>query len=93
MYQGNAERKGDRRSRRETAVDESREEMGDRVAGHQADKKVKNDHTTLNSFMVPQLDRMWSSLVFSFGICYLSSVFLALIPRDFHLIFSLPFFI
>ena len=35
--QGNAERGGDRRSRSEPAVDESREKMADRVARHQAD--------------------------------------------------------
>ena len=33
---GKAERGGNRRSRRETAVDESREEMADRVERHQA---------------------------------------------------------
>ena len=35
--QGNAERQGNRRSRRETAVDESRNGMEDRVARHEAD--------------------------------------------------------
>ena len=35
--QGNAEMGGSRRSRRETPVDESRKEMVDKVARHQAD--------------------------------------------------------
>ena len=34
---GNTERGGNRRSRRQTTVDERRKEMVDRVAGHQAD--------------------------------------------------------
>ena len=35
--EGNADRGGNSRSRRETAVDERRKEMVDRVARHQAD--------------------------------------------------------
>ena len=35
--QGNAERGGTRRSRWETAVDESRKEMAERIARHDAD--------------------------------------------------------
>ena len=44
--QGNPERWGGRRSRRETAVDESKKDMADRVARHQAHYELEHAYTT-----------------------------------------------
>ena len=85
-------------SRRETAVDESRKEIADRVAGHQADKEVEHDYTTINSATnwCSWFQRTWSSLVFS-SFCFLFFLlfyflFLALTLRDFHFISFSSFF-
>ena len=46
MTKGLRGRGGSRRSRRETAVDESRKEMADRVVRHQANEEVEHAYAT-----------------------------------------------